>query len=148
MINRKQIIRFCMAGAIVTATDCSIYYILFHFLPFSVSKGISFTCAGIIGYLFDKYWTFEHKEPSYGEVGRYTLINFLALGMNVLINQGILSLWPGGVWVALIIATTSTSLFTFVFFKWWVFRFNLKAKGIIPMVQELPVREIRPARRA
>ena len=148
MINRKQIIRFCIAGIIVTVTDCSIYYILFHFLPFSVSKGISFTCAGIIGYLFDKYWTFEHKEPSYGEVGRYTLINFLALGMNVLINQGILSLWPGGVWVALIIATTSTSLFTFVFFKWWVFRFNLKAKGIIPMVQELPVREIRPARRA
>jgi lysophospholipase L1-like esterase len=50
-------------------------------------------------------------------------------------------LWPGAVWVALFIATTITSLFTFVFFKWWVFRFNLKADGMTLMVQELPVRE-------
>jgi putative flippase GtrA len=59
--------------------------------------------------------------------------------MNVLINQGILSLWQGAIWAALIIATTLTSLFTFVFFKWWVFRFNLKEEGIISIIQELPV---------
>ena len=135
MINRKQIIRFCIAGIIVITTDCSIYYVLFHFLAFSVSKGISFTCAGIIGYLFDKYWTFERKEPSYGEVGRYTLINFLALGMNVLINQGILILWPGAVWAALVIATTVTSLFTFVFFKWWVFRSHNSRE--VPMKEKM-----------
>ena len=35
----KEFIRFCFAGSIITATDFSIYYILFHFLPYSAAKG-------------------------------------------------------------------------------------------------------------
>ena len=126
MINRKEMIRFCIAGTIVNATDFSIYYFLFHFLPFSVSKGISFICAGIVGYLLNKHWTFQYHQPSYAEVGRYTLINLLTLGINVLTNQSILNLWPGAVLIAFIIATSLTGLFAFVCFKWWVFRFLLK----------------------
>ena len=123
MNARKEVIRFLIAGAIVNATDFSIYYFLFHFLSFSIAKGISFICAGIVGYLLNKFWTFKHnKPPSYTEVGRYALVNFLALGINVLTNQGILNVWPGAIWLALIIATASTGLFTFVCFKWWVFR--------------------------
>ena len=128
MNTKKQIIRFLIAGPVVTATDFSIYYILFHFLPFSISKGISFMCAGVVGYLFYKYWIFKYNEPSYAEVGRYALINSLALGINVLTNQSILSMWPGAVLAALIVATTFTSLFTFVCFKWWVFRILLKER--------------------
>ena len=123
MLDRKEIIRFCIAGFMVTATDCSIYYILLHFFSFNISKGISFTSAGIIGYLFDKYWTFKNNQASYMEVLRYAFINFLALGINVFINHCVLSLRPGAILTALIITTSVTSLFTFVCFKWWVFRF-------------------------
>ncbi len=132
MINRKEMIRFCVTGTIVNATDFSIYYFLFHFMSFSISKGISFICAGIVGYLLNKHWTFQYHQPSCAEVGRYTLINFLALGINVLTNQSILNQWPGAVWAALVIATAVTALFIFVCFKWWVFRFllKLKAEGI------------------
>jgi putative flippase GtrA len=122
MKTRKEIIRFLIAGSIVNAVDFSVYYILFHFLSYSLSKGISFTCAGIVAYLLNKYWTFKRNQPSYVEVGWYILINFLALGMNVLANQGILNLWPKAVFLALIIATILTGLFTFVCFKWWVFK--------------------------
>ncbi len=129
MNTRKEVIRFLIAGAIVNATDFSIYYILFHFLPFSLSKGISFTCAGIAGYFLIKSWTFKHNKPlSFAEVGRYALINSLALGINVLTNQSILNLWPGSVLLALIIATILTGLFTYSCFKWWVFR-TLKKEG-------------------
>jgi putative flippase GtrA len=125
MNARKEITRFLIAGTIVNATDFSIYYILFHFLPYSISKGISFTCAGIVGYLLMKYWIFKHKQASYTEIGRYALINSLALGINVLTNQTILKLWPGSVFLALIIATILTGLFAYVCFKWWVFRVQL-----------------------
>ena len=118
---RKQIIRFLIAGIIVNATDFSIYYTLFHLLTYSISKGVSFICAGIVGYLLSKYWTFKHKQTSYAEIGRYVLISLLALGINVLINQSILNAWPGSVFLALIITTMLTGLFTFVCFKWWVF---------------------------
>lgn len=128
MKNKKQIIRFLISGTIVNATDFSIYYILFHFLPFSISKGISFTCAGIVGYLLYKYWAFQYNKPSYAEFGRYVLINSLALVINVLVNQSILSLWPGAIFAALIIATMLTALFAFICFKWWVFRILLKKR--------------------
>ncbi len=126
MNTKKQIIRFLIAGSIVNATDFSIYYILFHFLPFSVSKGISFTCAGIVGYLLYKNHIFRGDKASYAEVIRYALINFLALGINVLTNQTILDIWPGAVLAALLTATALTSLFAFSCFKWWVFRTFLK----------------------
>jgi putative flippase GtrA len=127
--TKKGITRFLIAGITINATDFSIYYILFHFLSFSIAKGISFICAGIFGYLLNKFWTFKNnKPPSYAEVGKYALVNFLALGINVLTNQSILNLWPGAVWVALIIATALTGLFTFACFKWWVFKILLKEK--------------------
>ena len=127
--DRKGIIRFLIAGVTINAVDFSIYYTLFHFLSFSLSKGISFVCAGAIGYLLNKFWTFKYSNPpSYTEVGKYALVNFLALGINVLTNQIILNLWPGAIGVALIIATGLTGIFTFVCFKWWVFRVFLKEK--------------------
>ena len=122
MNAKKEFIRFSIAGAFVIATDLSLYYLLFHFLPFSVAKGLSFTCAGIVGYLLNKYWTFKQGKSSYAEAGRYIFINALALGINVMTNQSILNIWPGAVWPALVTATVITSLLSFIFFKWWVFK--------------------------
>lgn len=117
-----EVIKFSIAGCVVLVTDFSVYYFLAHFFAFSVSKGISFTIAGIIGYLLNKYWIFKHNKQSYAEIYRYLLINFLALGVNVSTNQFILNIWPRPIWIALIIATFLTSFLTFVCFKWWVFR--------------------------
>jgi len=126
MNTKREMIRFFIAGAFITATDFSIYYALIQLLSFSIAKGISFTCAGIVGYLLNKYWTFKYTRSSYAEMGRYALINFIALGINVVTNQNILQLWPGAIFTALMIASIATSLFTFVCFKWWVFRTLLK----------------------
>ncbi len=126
--SRKEIIKVFVAGTIVNATDFGVYYILFHFMLFSIAKAISFTCAGIVGYLLYKYWAFKRSQSSYSEFGRYALINFLALGINVVINQIILNIWHGAIYPALIIATICTSLFAFICFKWWVFRILLTEK--------------------
>ena len=122
MNSRKEILRFLISGAVINGTDFSVYFILFHFLPYSISKGISFTCAGIVGYLLCKHWIFKRDRLSYAEMGRYALINGLALGINILTNQMILNTWLGAVLAALLMATAVTGLFTFVCFKWWVFR--------------------------
>ena len=123
MNARKEIVRFLIAGTFVVATDFGVYYFLIHFLSFSISKGISFTCASIVAYFLNKHWIFQHNQPSaYPEVGRYLIIILLALGINIIINQGVLSLRPGAVFLALVIATILTSLLTFAGFKWWVFR--------------------------
>ena len=124
---RQEIIRSSIAGPFIGATDFGIYYLLIHFLPFSLAKAASFTCAGAVAYLFNKYWIFQTGEPpSYVQIGRYWIINFVALGINVLTNQMILRAQPGAVFLALVIATALTSLFTFACFKWWVFKTLLK----------------------
>jgi putative flippase GtrA len=123
MNTKTEIIRFSLAGVLIIAADLSLYYLLFHFLPYSVAKGFSFTCAGILGYLLNKYWIFKPDGGrSFTEAGRYAFINVLALGINVVTNQSILNLRPDAVWPALMIATAVTSVLTFVFFKWWVFK--------------------------
>ncbi|MBF0523176.1 MAG: GtrA family protein [Candidatus Omnitrophica bacterium] len=122
MSTKKEIIRFFVAGPVVGVTDFGVYYLLINFLSFSLSKAISFICASIAAYLFNKYWIFHFNQPSYSEIGRYTIINFLALGINVLTNQSLLNVWPGAVFLALILASMLTGLFTFIFFKWWVFK--------------------------
>lgn len=119
---RKEILRYFVAGSFVVATDMGIYFFLIGFLPFYVSKGISFTCAGILGYVLNKYWTFQQAQRSYTEVGRYAVTNISALGFNVLTNQGILVLRAGAVGLALVTATALTSLLTYACFKWWVFK--------------------------
>ena len=121
-ITKKEIIRYCVAGMFVGATDFGIYYILLNVFPYSLSKGISFICAGIVAYLFNKYWTFEQLRPSRAEIMRFVMINVLMLEINVLVNQSILSLWPGKVFVALLLAGQVTNILAFVFFKFWVFR--------------------------
>ncbi|MBF0252819.1 MAG: GtrA family protein [Candidatus Omnitrophica bacterium] len=120
--TKKELILFLIAGTIINTTDFSIYYILFHFFPFSVSKAISFTLAGTLGYVLFKYWIFKNKKQSVSEIGRYAIINFSALGVNVFTNQVILNLFPGSIWTALVIASGLTGVFTYVCFKWWVFR--------------------------
>jgi len=120
---KNEMIRFLMAGAFVGAIDFGSYYLLIHFLPISVSKGISFIGAGIVAYLINKHCAFRSSHPSsYPEIVRYTVINLTALAINVLMNQAILNVWPGYLIQAWIIASMSTGLFTFISFKWWVFK--------------------------
>lgn len=122
MNDKKEMIRFMIAGTFIGSVDFALYFLLMHFVTFSVAKAISFTCAGIIGYLLNKYWTLKQDQPSSGEIGRYAIINLIALGLNVVTNHSILNLWPGAFLLALAIASLLTGLFTYVFFKLWVFR--------------------------
>ena len=120
---KKEIVRSSIAGTIVGATDYGSYYLLFHFLPFSLSKAISCLLAGIVAYWFNKYWVFQYSTlTSRSEIGRYIVINFLGLGVNVLTNQVVLNIFSGAILFALVSASMLTGLFTFVCFKLWVFR--------------------------
>ena len=124
--QKNEFIKFCLAGCIVTATDFSVYYVLYHFFSYNLAKGISFTCAGILGYILYKYWIFKNEKASIFEMFHYAFINSVALVINVFINHSILSHWHGAVLVALITATSITGLLTYVSFKWWVFKAFVK----------------------
>ncbi len=122
MNSQKEMLRFLIAGILVTATDFGIYFLLIHWLPFSVAKGTSFTCAGILGYGLNKYWTFKQKQGSGSEMGRYWIVNFAALGINIFVNQMMINTWPQQVGLAVVMATIVSSLVSYFCFKFWVFK--------------------------
>lgn len=123
---KKEIIRSSIAGTLVGATDYGSYYLLFHFLPFSLAKAIACLLAGIVAYWFNKYWVFQYSTLTSGwEIARYVLINFLGLGVNVLTNQLVLNMHPGAILLALVSASAVTGLVTFIAFKLWVFRIRV-----------------------
>jgi len=124
---KREMLRFTIAGFATGATDFGIYYLLMPYMPFNLAKGISFVCAGIVAYLFNKYWIFACHQPSYAEIVRYVFINILSLGLNVYANQRILQEWRGAVFPALVLAAALTGAFTFVCYKWWVFRAIVQA---------------------
>ncbi len=120
--NKSELLRFMLVGLLAIFTDITVYYVLIHLFPFALAKCISFTCGGIIAYLLNKYWTFEQNEKSLTEVMRFTAANICALGVNVFVNEIVLQASQQAVFLALIIATTATAIFTFVTFKIWVFK--------------------------
>ena len=118
---KKEVIRFSFAGLMVGAIDFGTYFGLVHFLSINVSKAIAFTVAGIVAYFLNKYFTFRHNRPR-GVLSQYILVNLIALIINVIMNRVILNIFPGAVLPALVSAALSSALFTFVCFKWWVFK--------------------------
>ncbi len=119
----KEMLFFSIAGALAGVVDLGVYFLLIPRVSFGLSKAISFTCAGIIAYVLNKFWIFKSKTAvSYQEISRYILVNILALGVNVLTNQCVLKFLPGAVLLSWIIAAMTTGFLTFLGFKWWVFR--------------------------
>lgn len=106
---------------VVGATDFGVYYLSKLFLPINVSKGVSYVCAAIVGYLFNKHWTFSKHIRSYPEMVRYWISEIVLLGYNVAANHTILHFWPRAVFLALVTASGSTALLSFILKKWWVF---------------------------
>ena len=119
---KKEISRYLMVLPFTVSADFGFYYLLIHFLPHSVSKGISYIVSNGIGYLFNKYWIFKKKKSSYPEAARYLILDVLLLGFNVITNQVILNVWPHAVFLALVIAGLLTMLISFACKKWWVFK--------------------------
>jgi len=122
MSQFTEIAKFLVSGALLVGVDVGIYSVLIHFLPFWLSKGISFTCGGILAFLVNKYWVFKQQRQSPAEIVRFILGNSSALVLNVTINQLILRAHEGAVWVAVAAATAFTAVYTFVVFKYWVFK--------------------------
>ena len=116
-----EIFKFLVSGAFLVGADVGLYSILIHFLPFAVSKAISFTFGGILAYLINKFWVFKQAKRSPAEVVRFILGNSTALVLNVTTNALMLRVIEGAVLPAVVVATGVTAVFTYVVFKFWVF---------------------------
>ena len=62
-----EFIRFCIVGAIATALDAGIFYLVRLFAPYQVALVSGYCLSLIVNYLLTIYWTFK-KKPSTGNL--------------------------------------------------------------------------------
>ncbi len=124
MKTKKEITRYLIVTPVVGTMDFGIYFLSKLFLPITVSKGISYVCAGITGYLFSKYWVFSKQKKSNPEMGRYWISDVTLLGYNVAANSTILHFWSHAVFLALAIASVTTAILSFLIKKFWIFKLS------------------------
>ena len=150
----KQIRRFIVIGVASVLTDFAVYTLLTRLgLITSASKGISYVSGMVVGFVGNKLWTFESARHSAAEPVTYIVLYTTTLGVNVLVNSGVLALssgwlpqrWAWG--LAFLVATGVTTVLNFVGMKWITFRVGVRqrrqrvegaARGGQALVEEEP----------
>ena len=117
----KQIRRFLVIGVLSVLTDLAVYVLLTGLgLHTHASKGISYVSGMVVGFLGNKFWTFESGRRSAAEPITYLMLYATTLAVNVAVNALVLGLlagvatprWNKG--LAFLVATGVTTVLNFL----------------------------------
>ena len=133
----KQLLRFIVVGFFNTGIDFGVLnflmFITQHYSgwQYSLFKSISFTCAVINSYIWNKKWTFGKKDGVKAkEFGQFLLVSITAFTVNVG-TATYLTNYIGPQWginavlwanISAVTAVILTTLINFLGYKYWVFK--------------------------
>jgi putative flippase GtrA len=89
---KNRFIRFCVVGAINTAIDIGVFFLLFYGfgVHLLVANSLGFAAAVVNSYLLNKIWTFEDRGThSAQRMGLFVLIALGGLGISNLVVYGL-----------------------------------------------------------
>jgi putative flippase GtrA len=90
----KQIRRFLVIGVLSVLVDLAVYLILTRLgLSTHLSKGISYVSGMVLGFIGNKFWTFESARRSASEPTTYLLLYAATLLVNVAVNATVLAMF-------------------------------------------------------
>lgn len=117
----KQIRRFLVIGVLSVLVDLTVYLLLNRFgLQTHLAKGISYVSGMVVGFVGNKFWTFESARRSAAEPLTYLLLYATTLMVNVAANAVVLSLFADLLppfWnraLAFLVATGVTTVLNFL----------------------------------
>ena len=59
-IKVKELLRFLVGGGSAVVIDFGVYHMLIYFgIDMSIAKAISYIAGAIVGFVINKFWTFE-----------------------------------------------------------------------------------------
>ena len=150
VFDLKRFIKFGLIGVLNTLVDFVVFYLLDKFViqdgptvvllgmtivagPY-ISNAISYVVANIHSFIWNKFWTFQKKEPlTRREVGRYIVTSCgfliissigLSLFMSVFQMPAFAAIIPAGLipLAAKIPNTCVTMFYNYLMNKFWVFK--------------------------
>lgn len=74
-LANRRLGKYALVGLINTIVGCGVMYLAFNVLNWSygVSSIMNYVVGGALGYVLNKYFTFQSKEKSANEVVRYII---------------------------------------------------------------------------
>ena len=132
-----QVAKFVLVGVLNTIVDLGILNILILLsgaatgLAYSLFKGVSFLCATVNSYYWNKYWTFEKKKTkNVKEFLQFFIVSLIGFAINVGVASMVVNLispqfglslkaWAN---VGAIIATFCAMTWNFLRYKFIVFK--------------------------
>ena len=127
---KNEINRFLLVGITTVLIDLSVYSLLL-FLEFDtyISKGISFTVGALFAFYANKNFTFKSNTKGFFKFILFLILYLTTLGVNVSLNEIILSLIGKtelSLFIAFVIATAISATINFLGMKHIVFKSNNK----------------------
>ncbi len=117
----RQFIRFLIGGGSGVFTDYIVYRLLTQEgISISAAKGISYICGAIVGFIINKWWTFESRSFSKAEILRYVILYAISAYVNAGVNNVIILLC-GIPFPAFLCATGVSTVLNFLGQKFFVF---------------------------
>ena len=127
---KNEINRFLLVGITTVLIDLSVYSLLL-FLEFDtyISKGISFNVGALFAFYANKNFTFKSNTKGFFKFILFLILYLTTLGVNVSLNEIILSLIGKtelSLFIAFVIATAISATINFLGMKHIVFKSNNK----------------------
>ncbi len=90
-----RVLRFCVVGGSGYVVNLIVFASLVHAFDvhYAIAAVASFCVAVTNNFLLNKYWTFQrHEERAHTQGVRYLVVSLVALGLNLLLLEGLIAL--------------------------------------------------------
>ena len=120
-IKIKEVLRFLVGGGTAVVVDFCIYRLLLLFSwNMDIAKMISFICGAGVGFIINKFWTFERKQFVIKEVLKYVGLYICTGFINAIVNRCTLSVINIQI-IGFLVATGVSPVLNFLGQKYVVF---------------------------
>ena len=120
-IKIKEVLRFLVGGGTAVVVDFCIYRLLVLFSwNMDIAKMISFICGAGVGFIINKFWTFERKQFMIKEVLKYVALYTCTGVINAIVNRCTLSIINIQI-MGFLVATGVSTVLNFLGQKYVVF---------------------------
>lgn len=121
-VNRSEILKFLVGGGTAVIVDFITYKVFMNIgFERSIAKTFSFICGSIVGFIINKYWTFESSKFKMNEIYKYMILYIVTAFINSLVNKYTLLTFKSELF-AFLCATGISTILNFLGQKFLIFR--------------------------
>lgn len=118
----KEKVFFLVGGGSAVSIDFILYRIfILCDIDVTIAKTISYISGAVVGFIINKFWTFESKKFNISEVFRYIFLYAVSAMVNTLINTLVI-IFTSMTIFAFLCATFVSMIINFIGQKFFVFR--------------------------